>query len=151
VSSFKILLIDNKLVTVAATVMVLNECLPDVPSDIERQIDVAPTAEAAIDFVMQQNYDLIFMDIDLPDMLDGKVAEIIRAINPNIPIVALTARNVSTAYDQYFNVGIKGILASPLTEDNLFVAIHEQSKLVHIHKQNIKVTLGWGNQYVYTC
>ena len=52
---------------------------------------IVETGEAAIEKVKENNFDLIIMDFHLPGMNGEETSYEIKKINPNIPIISLTA------------------------------------------------------------
>lgn len=89
------------------------------------EIDMALNGQAAIDAVKQQQYDLVFMDLGLPDMRGEVVAQKIREIvgpTDAVKIVALTAHacqslNFGTIFD--------AVLEKPLTKTNLIETLRK--------------------------
>lgn len=66
------------------------------------RVDTAENGHKALDLFNQNHYDLIFMDIQMPDLDGYQVVNVIRKIENNerhVPIVALTA-NVLEADDR---------------------------------------------------
>ena len=59
-------------------------------------VDTVETGSSALEIIEEKDYDLILMDLGLPDMDGLSVTETIRRMhhNPDIPIVALTAHMV---------------------------------------------------------
>ena len=55
-------------------------------------VDIAPDGQAAIDLVHATDYDLITLDMMLPDMDGIKVLEKIRNRKTNPPVLILSAR-----------------------------------------------------------
>ena len=91
-----------------------------VLSSIGCDIDVARNGQAAIDAVQKKEYDLIFMDLGLPDMRGELAATRIRThLGPNtaVRIVALTAHaSEGLNSDRLFDL----VLEKPLTKAGLF-------------------------------
>lgn len=88
------------------------------------QIDVASNGKEAID-LSQGNYDLIFMDIGLPDM-DGiqTTANIRNQINnKNIPIIALTSLG-DLVTDECKEAGINAVATKPISINHLNSILH---------------------------
>ena len=85
------------------------------------ELDVASTGEDAVRLVEESDrkYDLIFMDIGLPDMNGDEAAKQIRAGKKTdrnaIPIVALTAHAVSTIEKRGVEAGINDFITKPLS------------------------------------
>lgn len=80
-------------------------------------VDSVTTGIEAINFCNQQNYDIILMDIGLPDMNGLSVISRIRKnslLNKNTPIIALTAHSDKEYIQQSFVMGANDFLVKPL-------------------------------------
>jgi PAS domain S-box-containing protein len=81
------------------------------------QVDIVSNGLEAIDAVRSLPYDIILMDISMPEM-DGMTAT--RAIRQltsearNIPIVALTAHSLSGDKDRFMRSGMNDYLSKPI-------------------------------------
>tara|TARA_R110002111_G_scaffold78366_2_gene124276 strand:+ start:1481 stop:3757 length:2277 start_codon:yes stop_codon:yes gene_type:complete len=67
----------------------------------------------AISLVKEKDFDLILMDINMPDMDGYEVTKHIRMFNPYIPILALTALNSSEISAKAETSGINQIITKP--------------------------------------
>ena len=115
------------------------------------QIDIAANGSEALNKVRNKHYDLILMDIQMPEM-DGVQATVaIRSLPDNVkaqtPVVALTANVQNHDKERYIASGINDILAKPFTEEGLFyiiaknLGLNVDQKVVPTqnHKENIPV------------
>ena len=88
------------------------------------QIDVAMTGEQAIEKFEQNYYDLVFLDIQLPDMSGFDIANYLRQNYENgiydflPPLIALTA-NVVQKKEEYLAQGMDDVIHKPLSLDEL--------------------------------
>jgi CheY-like chemotaxis protein len=85
-------------------------------------VDLAETADEAINLFTLNDYDLVFMDIGLPGNKDGIAAtkEIKLILNKNqIPIVALTAHNDDELRERCMQAGMADFLTKPLTTEKI--------------------------------
>jgi PAS domain S-box-containing protein len=84
-------------------------------------VDIANCGQDAIE-KMKKRYDMVFMDIGLPDM-DGfeAVQHIRRSEDPgrHVPIVAMTAHVFEHDRERCFNVGMNEVLAKPIMQEEL--------------------------------
>ncbi|WP_409439285.1 aerobic respiration two-component sensor histidine kinase ArcB [Psychromonas sp. GE-S-Ul-11] len=79
------------------------------------QVDVAMNGQEAIDKVTQYDYQLILMDIQLPDMDGYEVTRRLRETQKDLPpIVALTA-NVFSNTQQFVEKGLDDAIGKPLS------------------------------------
>lgn len=92
-------------------------------------VDVADCARSAFQ-KMRKNYDMIFMDIGLPDMDGFEVAEQIRRQEPpnkRIPIIAITAHVLTYDQQRCFRVGMDEVIAKPVMRDDLIAILKRWS------------------------
>lgn len=87
----------------------------------------APTGEAALDLVHKNNFDVIIMDINLGEGIDGiETAKLIREIDGyrNVPIIAITANLSSNVRDNCISVGMDAFLPKPFRREDLVNTIN---------------------------
>jgi CheY-like chemotaxis protein len=95
-------------------------------------VDIAQNGKAAVEMVMKQMYDLVLMDIQMPEMDGLEATRHIRnmqdAKKASIPIVALTANLLKGDGDQYLAAGMNGFLSKPFDDQKLFNIIASNLK-----------------------
>ncbi|RUR19990.1 PAS domain-containing sensor histidine kinase [Legionella sp. km535] len=84
--------------------------------------DIADTGKNAIEYWKKHHYDLIFMDIGLPDMDGYEITHLIRVheLTKKIhtPIIALTAHAGDENKKRCIDAGMNAVLTKPLTTKN---------------------------------
>ncbi|MEQ6341953.1 MAG: response regulator [Gammaproteobacteria bacterium] len=86
------------------------------------EADVAGNGKEAVDAVSRLNYDLVFMDIQMPELDGFQATAMIRAQQSNerhIPIVAMTANAMSGDSIKCLDAGMDDYLAKPVKIDIL--------------------------------
>ena len=86
-------------------------------------VDIAPDGVQALDMAIKQRYDLILMDMQMPE-LDGLGAtQAIREIAGygEIPIIAMTANAFAEDRARCLDAGMNDFIAKPVEPENLFV------------------------------
>jgi CheY-like chemotaxis protein/HPt (histidine-containing phosphotransfer) domain-containing protein len=90
-------------------------------------VDVAANGKEAVAKVEQNFYDLVLMDIQMPEMDGMQATETIRRLKDAnkaaTPIVALTANLLSGDGDRYLQKGMNDYLPKPVDEQRLFQLI----------------------------
>ncbi|HUO99257.1 MAG TPA: response regulator [Rhizomicrobium sp.] len=80
-------------------------------------VDIADTGLKAIDAVASKDYDVVLMDIQMPE-LDGVAAtQRIRKLDPpkgNVPIIAMTAHAMAGAREEYLKAGMDDYISKPV-------------------------------------
>lgn len=89
-------------------------------------VSLASTGEGAIVQLQQKSFDVVLMDISLPEMDGFEVSQWIRkhSLNPNVPIIALTAHNLTHIKQHCEAAEMNGFLAKPFEYQDLYRAIY---------------------------
>jgi signal transduction histidine kinase/DNA-binding response OmpR family regulator len=77
-------------------------------------IDVAGDGKQVLDMVLQRGYDLILMDMQMPEMDGIEATYALRALQVETPIVALTANVMQHHREQFEEAGCNGFLSKPI-------------------------------------
>ena len=80
----------------------------------------------AVEAVQQNRYDVVLMDIQMPELNGiGATMEIRKLNSPvsKIPIIAMTAHSLHGEIQNCYNAGMNGYLAKPFKPEDLFSAI----------------------------
>ncbi|RLA69570.1 MAG: hypothetical protein DRG24_08245, partial [Epsilonproteobacteria bacterium] len=85
-------------------------------------IDIAHNGQEAVDFYRAEpeKYELIFMDLQMPVMDGYEATKIIRELNRDIPIVALTANAMVEDIEKTKRVGMNEHLNKPIEVEKLY-------------------------------
>ncbi len=95
---------------------------------LQCRVDIAKTGKEAIQLAQQQYYQLIFMDIGLPDMTGYQVTQALRTHQScrKVPIIALSAHAATDEYKQEcVKSGMTAVFSKPLsktTADNILAS-----------------------------
>ncbi|EMR70776.1 putative response regulator-like protein [Eutypa lata UCREL1] len=89
-------------------------------------VEVARDGIEAVNKVNQKPsyYDLIFMDIIMPQLDGVSATAMIREVMPNVPIIAMTSNINQQDLEMYFHWGMRDVLAKPFTKEGMIVASH---------------------------
>ena len=93
------------------------------------ECDIANNGEEAVNKAKENDYNVIFMDCQMP-VLDGYGATQLIKANPktqNIPIIALTASIMETDISKCYEAGMSDYLAKPMKYEDLIKKINEHT------------------------
>ncbi|MFV5692717.1 response regulator [Flavobacterium sp. LT1R49] len=93
----------------------------------EKEIDIAGNGKIAIDKIEKNDYDIILMDIQMPEMDGNEVTKYIRAnmgSKSNIPIIALTAHATLVEEKRSIESGMNDYLSKPFDFNVLLEKLH---------------------------
>ncbi len=89
-------------------------------------VTFAENGQQALDLVREHDFDIVFMDIHMPEMDGLTSTKLIRALpgeKCRIPIVALTADVMNDAEDRATGAGVNEFLSKPVQKDQLQAAL----------------------------
>lgn len=112
--------------------VVLNQLLIKIIlADFGFELDIAGNGKIAIEKLKEHKYDIILMDLHMPEMNGFQTTAYIRnQMNSNIPIIALTADVTSMDVDNCKIVGMNDYISKPIDEALLY------SKMIKHLKKN---------------
>jgi len=112
--------------------IVLNQLLmKTLLDDFGFECDVADNGKIAIEKIQTKKYDVILMDLQMPEMNGFEATGFIRnIIKSNIPIIALTADVTTVDLAKCKAVGMNDYIAKPVDEKVLY------SKIIGLVKKN---------------
>ena len=112
----KILVVEDNLLNQKLVVKLLE--------DLNCTVDMAQNGYQAIEKAKENTYDLILMDIQMPEMDGLQATQIIRnELNSNVPIIALTAHTFKDEEDKCRESGMNDFLSKPFTVNDLYRVI----------------------------
>ncbi|MHA1597307.1 MAG: response regulator, partial [Alphaproteobacteria bacterium] len=100
------------------------------------QLEIAENGLLAIEAVKRGNFDLVFMDVRMPEMSGPEATRTIRQLSgdkSNIPIIAVTADATKEHKNEYFEVGMNECVGKPINRAELLEAIDKvMGEEIHI-------------------
>ena len=101
------------------------------------EIAQADNGQAAIDAVEEKFYDLVIMDIRMPELGGIEALKKIKTISPGIPIILMTAyASVGTAVDA-LKSGASDYLTKPLDIEELKILVAKTMRFHQLEEENI--------------
>jgi PAS domain S-box-containing protein len=120
--------VDIKNISVlVAEDMPLNQLLIKILlTDFGFEVDIADNGKIAIEKLQQKKYDLVLMDLQMPEMNGFDATDHVRKkMKSNIPIIALTADVTSIDVEKALSVGMNDYISKPIDEQLLYSKIIE--------------------------
>jgi signal transduction histidine kinase/DNA-binding response OmpR family regulator len=136
-SDAALLELDTKIKNIKVLVvedMALNQLLmKTLLDDFGFERDIAANGKIAIEKLAEKDYDIILMDLQMPEMNGFEATEYIRNImQSNIPIIALTADVTTVDLAKCKAVGMSDYIAKPVDERVLY------SKIIGLVKKPVQ-------------
>jgi CheY-like chemotaxis protein len=92
-------------------------------------IDTAENGRVAWELFQQQAFDLLLVDLEMPQMDGKELLAQVRSVNKNIPAIAFTAAVYENMYDDLQKHGFNGYLHKPFRPDEM-----HRNILLHLRK-----------------
>lgn len=100
--------------------------------DYVKEIDIANNGKEALNLFKSGKYELILMDLQMPVMDGYEATKIIREIDKDIPIIALSANAMIEEVEKTKAYGMNEHLAKPIDVEKLFTTL---SKYINSNKK----------------
>jgi CheY-like chemotaxis protein len=91
--------------------------------------------------VMEDSYDLLLSDIDMPEMSGIECAKAIRDAGLGLAIIAVTASSPDITKEECFEAGMSGFMRKPVSMSELKRALREVSLRKWVNQVNLTVAV----------
>jgi len=120
--------------------MMLNQLLmKTLLDDFGFERDIASNGKIAIEKMKTTQYDIILMDLQMPEMNGFEATEYIRnTMRSTIPIIALTADVTTVDLDKCMAFGMNDYIAKPIDEHLLYSKIVNLVKKTNVNKTDVQ-------------
>ncbi|WP_421920177.1 cache domain-containing protein [Marinifilum sp.] len=85
----------------------------------------ADNGRSAVEECSTSHYDLVLLDLQMPELNGYDTLKLIKKDNPNIKIIAQTAYALANEKEQILGAGFDGYIAKPILKKNLLSIINE--------------------------
>jgi signal transduction histidine kinase/CheY-like chemotaxis protein len=89
-------------------------------------VEIAENGHQAVDAVRKSRFDVVLMDIQMPELDGVQATKQIRNLEPgkrDIPIIAMTAHAMAGAETEYLAAGMNGYISKPVAPKVLFAKL----------------------------
>jgi len=117
-----ILLVDDHCVVRAGIRQILQD------ADFKVEISEAADAFSALKLIKQQSWDLVLLDIRLPDRSGVELLKLIKADNPKLPVLILSTYPESQYAIRLIHGGAAGYLSKDADDDEILNAVKIAAK-----------------------
>lgn len=125
-----ILIADDHDIVLVGTSIILESRIPDVVTDL------AEDYPKALEKISQQKYDLVILDINMPESKNKKMIAEIKAADPDIKILIFSAYEEDVAV-QYIKEGANGYISKLSKSDEISDAVKKLFSDGYYYPSNI--------------
>ncbi|MBO4533469.1 MAG: response regulator [Treponema sp.] len=154
---FNILVTDDEQIVIDSLSFIINKNFAD-----EARVFTALSGTEAIETVMKENIDIIFMDINMPGLSGLETVSVITKLKPNIVFVILSAFDRFQYAQEAINLGAYKYITKPVNRNVVIETIRGAMQLVQekqgklsadleLHKKLDLVSPMIENDFIYAC
>jgi signal transduction histidine kinase/CheY-like chemotaxis protein len=116
--------IKNVKVLVAEDIVLNQLLIKIILEDFGFEVDIVSNGKIAIEYLQKNKYDIILMDLQMPEMNGFEAITYIRAqMNSKIPVIALTADVTTVDVEKCKALGLNDYISKPIEEKLLYSKI----------------------------
>lgn len=154
---FNILVTDDEQIVIDSLSFIINKNFADTA-----KVFTALSGTEAIEIVMKENIDILFMDINMPGLNGLETASVITKLKPNIIFVILSAFDRFQYAQEAINLGAFKYITKPVNRNVVIETIRGAMELVdknkgklsadlELHKKLDLVSPMIENDFIYAC
>ena len=91
--------------------------------DLGVTVTLTNSGHEALSIAAQRTFDLILMDLQMPEMTGAETAAALRDAGVTVPVIAFTASVVSDEIDKALSSGMSGYITKPVDSKELSTLI----------------------------
>lgn len=142
---------NNPEAVLKQTTVLLVEDEPDIRASLElilrrrvKTIYTATNGKEGYERFLQLKPDIVISDINMPQMNGLEMAEKIKGLNEQVPIIIITAYNDQDYFMKSIEIGIDGYILKPVSVDDVFRTLTKQAmwlrqkKDEELHRQTLE-------------
>ena len=127
----KILVIDDELAVCKGCQLAL--------SDEDHSIETCMTGKAGMDAIREGVFDLILLDMKLPDMEGLEVLRSVRETKPGLQVIVMTGYSTVQNAVEAMKMGAFHYLAKPFADDELIIAVKKAVEKKRLVEENLSL------------
>ncbi|CUS76881.1 two-component system, NtrC family, response regulator [Candidatus Kryptonium thompsonii] len=104
----------------------------------------------AVNYIEQNDVDVVVTDIRLPDMDGMEVLKIIKKINPNIMVIMITAYGTIENAVEAMKLGAYDYITKPFSSERLIMILKKIEKYKELEKENIELKKRLDERYSFS-
>jgi DNA-binding NtrC family response regulator len=131
VSAANILIIDDERVVCSGCKQIL--------TDKGYAVDICSNGEAGLKMVLDGQYDVVFLDMRLPDKDGMEILEKARNIKPDASIIAMTGYSTVRNAVEAMKLGAFDYIAKPFADDELVMAVEKVLEKKRLVEENVSL------------
>ena len=113
-------------------------------------VQAAASAQRGLDLLADQPFDLLLLDIKLPDRNGLELLQDLRRRDPHLPIIVITAYGAVDVARAAFKAGAQDYLTKPWNNEDLVAQVHQALEKRRLIEENIQLKRALKQRYSFT-
>ncbi|UCF85567.1 MAG: sigma-54-dependent Fis family transcriptional regulator [Desulfobacteraceae bacterium] len=127
----KILIVDDENFICQGCHMVLSER--------GHSVDICPNGKEALETILDKAYDLLLLDMKLPDIDGMEILKTVRKTKPSVYVVVMTGYSTVKNAVEAMKLGAFDYLAKPFSDDELILAVEKAIENKRLVEENLSL------------
>ena len=119
-------------------------------SDENHSVDICMTGRAGLDTVLNGQYDLVLLDLKLPDLGGMEILSTVRKEKPEVYIIVMTGYSSVQNAVEAMKLGAFDYLAKPFSDDELMIAVGKALENKHLKEENLSLRRQLNDQFGFS-
>lgn len=117
-------------ILVAEDNVINQQVIQGILANIGQKVTIAKDGQVALNLISQGTFDLVFMDINMPEMDGTEATRKLREIDAykDLPIIAFTADTITTSKSEFINLGFTDVASKPVVKQELIDILLKYAK-----------------------
>ncbi len=124
-------------------------------NNLVKKLDIAYSGKHGLGLIAENEYELVIVDLSLPDHNGIELAKKIRANNPDQHIMLVSGQSDSALLLEAISLGVSGFILKPFDKAQLFAALFttfdriQNAKMVNYYQQHLQSQIEKQTQEVF--
>ncbi len=103
---------------------VIRALFKETLEELKHRVVAVETSREGLDLMEQGDFDLVFLDLKMPEMDGAELFRRIKTIKPDLPVIIITGYPDSDIMTQALAHGPFGVMSKPFSESDIVMAIN---------------------------
>jgi DNA-binding NtrC family response regulator len=128
----RILVIDDELDMLMLLRMIIEE-------NTDYEVETTNNPSEGLKMLTEKNYDLVVTDLKMPGMDGLEVFEELWGMNPDIPVIIITAYGSLEIAKEALKKGVADFITKPFRKDTILFTMKRVLELAQVKRENLEL------------